>query len=290
VLVKEVLDYFASLPNDSSFLDCTAGEGGHSEAILQKFTDSKILLNDRDSIMLERATERLSPYKDRIFPNLAKFSDLSKETLPENFPKEVDGILLDFGISTYHLVQSGRGFSFKHEEPLDMRLSTEQKLTAREVLNKYNYEKLFKIFREYGEENWTKKILEKLIVQRRKKFLETTTDLAKLVESAIPRKFWPEKTHPSFRIFQAVRIEVNSELDLIQTALRNLPYLLKKEGVMIAISFHSLEDRIVKTEFKELEKTNQFEIMTKKPILPSEEEILLNFASRSAKLRAIKRI
>ncbi len=292
VLLKEVIQSFESLrgKKDLFFLDCTAGEGGHSLAILNEFPDSRILLNDRDSVMLERSKIRLQDFKSRCFFLEGLFSEIDKSIFEEIETNSFDGILLDFGISTFHLKDSERGFSFKNNEFLDMRLSIEQKLTAYEVINKYSSVKLNEIFRKYGEENWTLKIVDKILLDRKKTPIKTTLDLAKLVESVIPRKFWPDKTHPSFRVFQALRIEVNSELDSIQNALHKLPTLLSPNGILSAISFHSLEDRIVKNTFKELEKDSHFKVLTKKPIVPSDEEIELNFPSRSAKLRILSSV
>lgn len=293
VLPKEILEYFHQIENKTNptFLDGTAGEGGHSELILKEFPSAKLILNDRDSIMLSRATKRLNEFQGRFFPLQGNFSQIEASDLEERIETtKVDGILLDLGISTFHLTTSERGFSFKKDEYLDMRLDESGKLTAFEVLNKYKAEKLSQIFREYGEENWTKKIVEKILLLRKKNPIRTTLDLAKLVESVIPRKFWPDKTHPSFRVFQAVRIEVNNELSHVREGIENLSGLLNKGGILCVISFHSLEDRIVKQVFKEKTKDNMFTILTKKPITPSESEIQFNVSSRSAKLRVLKAI
>jgi 16S rRNA (cytosine1402-N4)-methyltransferase len=291
VLPKEILEYFHGIENKTNptFLDGTAGEGGHSELILKEFPNAKLVLNDRDSIMLARATARLSEFQGRFFPLEGNFSQVEASDLEERIQNsKVDGILLDLGISTFHLTSSERGFSFKNEEYLDMRLDETGKLTAFEVLNKYKAEKLSQIFREYGEENWTKKIVEKILLVRKKNPIRTTLDLAKLVESVIPRKFWPDRTHPSFRVFQAVRIEVNNELGHIREGIENLSNLLNKGGILCVISFHSLEDRIVKQVFRDKSKDGMFSILTKKPITPTEEEMQFNISSRSAKLRVLK--
>jgi 16S rRNA (cytosine1402-N4)-methyltransferase len=291
VLPKEILDYFHEIGTKENlfFLDGTAGEGGHSELILKEFANAKLILNDRDSIMLARASNRLANFSERIFPLEGNFSEITEDDIISKIGNnKIDGILLDLGISTFHLIGSERGFSFKNEEYLDMRLDESTKLTAFEVLNKYKAEKLSQIFREYGEENWTKKIVEKILLVRKKNPIRTTVDLAKLVESVIPRKFWPDRTHPSFRVFQAIRIEVNNELGHIRKGLESLGNLLNPGGILCVISFHSLEDRIVKQVFKERDSTGMFEILTKKPIVPSDEEIKANPSSRSAKLRVLK--
>ncbi|HMV45089.1 MAG TPA: 16S rRNA (cytosine(1402)-N(4))-methyltransferase RsmH [Leptospiraceae bacterium] len=291
VMPEEIISYFTELgrENEIRFIDGTAGEGGHTQILLEHFPNSKVLLNDRDSIMLERASERLKKYLDRVFLREGNFSEILSKDIEEAFQtQKVNGILLDLGISTFHLIGRERGFSFKTNENLDMRLDESGRLTAFDVVNKYKAEKLSQIFREYGEENWTKKIVEKIVLVRRKKPIQTTQELAKIVESVIPRKFWPDKTHPSFRIFQAIRIEVNDELGHIKKGLEALLNLLDKDGIFCVISFHSLEDRIVKQVFREKSKDGKFEILTKKPILPKEEEIKQNPSSRSAKLRVIK--
>lgn len=290
VLPVEILKSFETISKEekSFFLDGTGGEGGHTKLILENFPKSIVLINDRDKVMLSRCKERLENFKERVLFREGIFSEIDSSELKELGIESLDGILLDFGISTFHLKSSERGFSFKKEEFLDMRLSLDTKLTAFEVVNGYSSAKLNQIFREYGEENWALKIVDKILEIRKKKKIETTFELAKLVESVIPRKFWQAKTHPSFRIFQAIRIEVNKELEHIEKALKNLPYLLKPGGIISVISFHSLEDRISKNCFKELERTDKFEIITKKPIFPTEKEVNDNFASRSAKLRILK--
>ncbi|MDX1960719.1 MAG: 16S rRNA (cytosine(1402)-N(4))-methyltransferase RsmH [Leptospiraceae bacterium] len=290
VLVEEILEQFHKIGKEEIlFLDGTAGEGGHSEKILVEFPKSKLILLDRDPIMLERAMTRLEQFKNRIIPLNKNFSEFSIDDIPPN-AQTIDGILLDLGISTYHIKSSERGFSFQENSVLDMRLNGEGDLDARKVVNKYPKEKLLKIFLEYGEENWSKKIVEVLVSERRRKRIETTQDLNKIVEMSIPRKFWPEKVHPAFRIFQAIRIEVNQELKHIEVGLNNLKNFLSKNGIFAVISFHSLEDRIVKNIWKELSKTNEFQILTPKPIAASETEIAKNLASRSAKLRVLQKL
>lgn len=287
VLLREVLEFFENIKIESPiFLDGTVGEGGHSLAILEKFPNSKLIALDRDLEMLERAKKRLFSFSGRVFFLHKNFSEFEKEDLLNLGFSELNGVLLDFGISTYHIQSSKRGFSFQREENLDMRLS-ENSIPVSNILNTYSEKDLEKIFLEYGEENWSRKIAQKIVEFRKQKKIQTTTELNRIVEEAIPRKFWPPKVHPAFRIYQALRIESNSELAHIEKAFLSLPFLLSKNGVLLAISFHSLEDRIAKQGIKQLAKTNRFVILTKKPIQPQDIEIKQNPASRSARLRAV---
>jgi 16S rRNA (cytosine1402-N4)-methyltransferase len=269
ILKDEIINFFQQTPQ-TYFLDGTAGEGGHSKAILETFHSSKLVTLDRDPIMLERALLRNKSFGDRVIGLNINFSEFSLKSVPLEFQTGFDCILLDFGISMYHLKKSGRGFSFMGEEFLDMRLTPDSDKTAQNILNFYKEEKLLKLFLEYGEENWSKKIVEGIVTKRRKHPFTTTKELASLIEAIIPRKVWPPKAHPAFRIFQALRIEVNDELTHIEKGLLNLVPLLKENGIICCISFHSLEDRIVKTVFKQLGINKELEILTKKPILPSE--------------------
>ncbi len=288
ILKDEIITFFKDT-SQTYFLDGTAGEGGHSRAILETFQTSKLVTLDRDPVMLERALSRNNSFGDRVIGLNVNFSEFTKTSVPLEFQNGFDCILLDFGISMYHLKKSGRGFSFMGEEFLDMRLTPDSDKTAQDILNYYKEERLLKLFLEYGEENWSKKIVEGIVTKRRKHPFTTTKELASLIEAIIPRKFWPPKAHPAFRIFQALRIEVNDELTHIEKGLVNLVPLLKENGIICCISFHSLEDRIVKTVFKQLGINKELEILTKKPILPSEIEILNNPAARSAKLRVARK-
>lgn len=296
VMWKEIVDTVKNhVPDDQiiRFLDGTGGEGGHILKMIEAFPNSRILFLDRDPIMIQRALSRLNG-NSNIQSLCKNFSELEQDDLDAIEWKEgFDSILLDLGISTFHLTESGRGFSFRGNEKLDMRMNPDignDQVTAAEVLNTYAPRELERIFYEYGEERWTKKIVERLIEKRKTSPMETNFDFAKLVESSIPRKFWPPKSHPSVRVFQALRIEVNQELIHLEKALKQLPFLLKPNGIFQVISFHSLEDRLVKHAFRNLIQTQvDFQYIYKKPVLPSEEEISNNPPSRSAKLRAICR-
>ncbi|PJZ26619.1 16S rRNA (cytosine(1402)-N(4))-methyltransferase [Leptospira hartskeerlii] len=291
VLYREILAFFLSVfdkDRELLFLDGTAGEGGHSLLLLEQFPNSKLVLVDRDSIMLSRAQARLSAYSSRVIPIEANFSDLDSEFLNSfGVSNPPDGILLDLGISTFHLLHAGRGFSFRENEPLDMRLSSSGGISAEDVINTYPEKALSKIFYEYGEERWTKKIVEAILERRRHSRIGYSGDLAQLVSRVIPRKFWPPGRHPATRVFQALRIEVNQELLHIEVGVKKLLDLLAKGGLLQVISFHSLEDRIVKNLFRDYARGGEAKLLTKKPALPSDAETKENPASRSAKLRVI---
>lgn len=291
VLPQEVLNSLALSQSQSPqwILDGTAGEGGHSKLILEKFPTAKLILIDRDKTMLERAKAVLGN-SDRIHAFQMNFSEVTLEFLQGIGCTGLDGALVDLGVSLFHFLHSGRGFTFKNEEPLDMRLEPNLgNKTAADVVNFSSVLHLKKVFWEFGEERWALKIANNIIQTRHKKKFETNVDLARLVEASIPRKFWPKDSHPATRIFQALRIEVNEELEHAERGIRNLGTCLVPGGVLVCISFHSLEDRVVKWTFRSLKDEGGFQILTKKPILPSNEEVRYNRASRSAKLRVIQK-
>ncbi|UYM84398.2 16S rRNA (cytosine(1402)-N(4))-methyltransferase RsmH [Leptospira borgpetersenii] len=272
------------------FLDGTAGEGGHSLLFLKGFPNSKVILCDRDPVMLSRALARLVDFKERVVSIQTNFSEIDSNLLSSHgINDSPQGILLDLGISTFHLFHSGRGFSFKEAEPLDMRLTPNIGINAEDVINTYSKDRLMHIFYTYGEERWSKKIAEVIVERRKQNLISYTSELADLISKIIPRKLWPPGRHPATRIFQALRIEVNQELTHIEKGLDSLLNLLRPEGVIQVISFHFLEDRIVKNSLRNYAKQNGFELLTKKPILPSEEETKENPASRSAKLRVLRK-
>ncbi len=290
VLPKEVLQLL-SLSNTKTptwILDATAGEGGHSKLLLESYPESHLILTDRDEVMLGRAMKNLEGYK-RVFPFQMNFSDVDRSLLESVGCPGLDAILIDLGVSLFHFLHSGRGFTFKQEEPLDMRLEPQVgNQTAADVVNYSSILHLKKVFWDYGEERWALKIANNIVQTRQKKKFETNLDLAKVVETSIPRKFWPKESHPATKVFQALRIEVNEELMHAEKGIRQLATLLNPEGVMACISFHSLEDRIVKWVFRDLQ-MDDYTILTKKPIIPDTDEIRSNRASRSAKLRGLQR-
>jgi 16S rRNA (cytosine1402-N4)-methyltransferase len=284
VLQKEVLEYLSPKPNQN-FIDCTIGEGGHSAAILERIAPrGKILGIDRDPDILKAAKLKIKneKLKNNLILVCGNFADL-KEIVHKNKFKSVSGILFDLGMSSWHLEESGRGFSFNRREPLDMRYSLQNPLTAEKILNYWSKSELEKILREYGEERRSRKIAEKIAEVRKVKPIKNTVQLREIVEKAGSS---PRKT------FQALRIAVNDELENLKKALPQAVDILEKGGRLVVISFHSLEDRIVKNYFKEKAKGGLpiVKILTKKPITPSPEEIKQNPRSRSAKLRAICKV
>lgn len=270
-------------------LDGTAGEGGHSKLILETFPGVNLLLIDRDATMLERALANLQGFES-VHPFQMNFSEVNDEILQSVGCLGLDGVLVDLGVSLFHFLHSGRGFTFKQEEPLDMRLEPVLgNQTAADILNYSSVLTLKKIFWDFGEERWALKIANNIVQIRQKTKFQTNLDLAKIVEASIPRKFWPKESHPATKVFQALRIAVNEELVHAEKGIRSLSSLLVPGGVIACISFHSLEDRIVKWAFRDLEANSDFSILTKKPMIPEDEEIRTNRASRSAKLRGLQR-
>ncbi len=268
------------------FLDCTVGLGGHAREILRRNPDSYVIGIDLDEYALEKAQENLKEFEGRFSLYRANFRDMD-EVLAEEGIEKVDGILMDLGVSMLQL-KSGRGFSFQEDAPLDMRMGREQSLTAYRVVNEYPQKELVRIFHEYGEERFSGRIAKAIVRAREKRPIETTAELVEIITSALPTPRRRGRIHPATRVFQAIRIEVNRELENLQVALEKTPSLLKRGGRLVVISFHSLEDRIVKNFFKD--HRSQFRVLTKKPLTPKEEEIERNPASRSAKLRAGERV
>jgi 16S rRNA (cytosine1402-N4)-methyltransferase len=287
VLHREVLE-FSKLTEGEVFVDATVGGGGHSYLILKHNPNFKLIGLDKDDFALKLAKERLREFEDRITLVKSSFKDLDR-VLQSLQIKEINGILFDFGVSTFQL-KLERGFSFQREEFLDMRMDTTQKLTAYDVVNYYREQDLYNIIKTYGEEKFASKISKSIVEYRRKKKIETTKELADIVFRCYPPNLRHGKIHPATRTFQAIRIEVNNELKDIEEGLEKAINLLAKKGIIMAISFHSLEDRIVKNTFKKYKELKFLEILTKKPITPSDEEIEENPASRSAKLRVGRRI
>ncbi len=268
------------------YLDCTLGLGGHTRRILEKNPEAFVIGIDRDEEAIELAKKNLKEFEGRFSIYKADFAYLDEVLRAEGIDK-VDGILFDLGVSMLQL-KSERGFSFQIDAPLDMRMDKEQKLTAYRVVNEYPEKELARIIWEYGEERLSRKIARAIVQYRKKKPIETTKELADIVLSVYPERLKHGRIHPATKTFQAIRIEVNKELESLRTALEKTPDLLNPGGRLVVISFHSLEDRIVKNFFRE--HSHLFRILTKKPITPSEEEIRMNPASRSAKLRAGERI
>jgi len=284
VMLKEVTEML-QLQHDGIYIDATVGLGGHAEAILQYTHGCTLIGIDRDEKAMELTRERLSKYSN---VHLVKDNFSNMKTVVNNLGfSGVDGIILDAGVSTLHLKSEGRGFSFLKDEPLDMRMNQSQKLTAQEVVNRYSEKDLATIIWQYGEERFSRKIAREIVYARKKKTITSCKELAEIIEKAIGRR---GRIHPATRTFQAIRIEVNKELEELSKAVESGAELLHTGGRFCVLSYHSLEDRIVKNAFKNLAKNGLFNIITKKPLVPGREERELNPSSRSAKLRVGERI
>lgn len=287
------------------YVDCTLGGAGHSARILEKMGgDGKLVGIDRDEYAIQKASQRLEKYKDNILLIKGNFCD-APELLSENGIHKIDGVVADLGVSSFQLDNADRGFSYMHDAPLDMRMSRQDKLSAYDVVNGYEEKELSRIINLYGEERFASKIAYNICRTREKQPIKTTAELAEVVKNSIPAKNRADGPHPAKRTFQAIRIEVNGELDVIDKMILGLFPMLESGGRMAVITFHSLEDRIVKHTFAELAKgcecppdfpvcvcgkKPQGVVVTKKPILPSEQELEENPRSRSAKLRVCEKI
>lgn len=268
------------------YVDCTVGLGGHAELLLSEFPEVKMVVGfDCDLEAIKKAAKRLEPFGNKVRLINSSYTEVY-EMLEAEKIQEVDGFLLDAGLSSYQLEHSKRGFSFKRDEPLDMRMNTDQAVTAADMINSLTEEGLAEIIKVYGEERWARKIAARIVERRAEKKFTTSAELASVVASAIPRRFHPRKIHPATRTFQGIRIAVNRELDNIKFALNSLPDLLKPGGRLCVISFHSLEDRIVKHCFRE---DHRLDVITKKPVVADQIERDENPRSRSAKLRCAER-
>ena len=288
VLLKETIEILNPQPNEN-FIDATFGEGGHSLQILERNKpQGKVLGIEIDKEIYERNKERFKEVKRLILVN-DSYTRL-KEIIKENQFFEIKGILFDLGMCTFHLEESGRGFTYKKNEPLDMRFDLNQDLRAADILNYYSYNDLEKILREYGEERYASRIARAIIERRKEKKFETTFDLIDLLKKVLPKNYDNHRLPFPTRTFQALRIAVNNELDNLKKGISEALEVLKEGGVIVVISFHSLEDRIIKNFFKESQKQNKGEILTKKPLTPSKEEVINNPKASSAKLRAFKKI
>ena len=282
VLQKEVLEYLSPKPNQN-FIDCTIGEAGHTLAILEKNKPEGKVLGIEWDIELYKNLSKLTINKLSLVND--NFVNLKEIVERERF-KPVYGIIFDLGMSSWHLEESGRGFSFLRNEPLDMRFGVQNELTAEEIVNKWKAKDIEKVLEEYGEERFAKRIAKNIVEIRKFKPIETTFQLLDVIKKAVPGWYQHRKIHFATRTFQALRIAVNDELNNLRKALPQALEILEPGGRIVVISFHSLEDRIVKNFFA----NQKFKILTKKPITPSEEEIKINPRSRSAKLRAILKI
>ena len=290
VLLKEVLG-FLEVQREGIYIDCTIGLGGHSLEILKANPKAHVIGFDIDEKSLLLAKEKLQPYADRLSLYHSDFRYIPD--LKINFSK-IRGILLDLGMSSFQLDSQERGFSYQHDGPLDMRMDQRNKITASKIINKYSEVKLAQVFWEYGEIRFSKRLAHEITSRRKCNKIETTKELLEVVENVCRWRPQKGKSHPAARVFQSLRIEVNQELKNLSSFLERSILKCPEKTRMLAISFHSLEDRIVKQTFARLATQNDhpasIKKLTKKPISASEEEIASNFRARSAKLRVAERI
>lgn len=303
VLLNEAVDILDIKP-EGIYVDGTLGGAGHSLEIVKKLTSGKLICFDQDINAISAAKEKLKDFMDKTILVHSNFENL-REELNKLGIESIDGFLVDLGVSSHQLDVPERGFSYMQDAPLDMRMDNNAELSAYDVVNTYSEAELKRVIKDYGEENWSARIA-KLIVERRATMpIRTTFELVDAIKAAIPKKMRDENQHPAKRTFQAIRIEVNRELDVIEKTLLAAVEMMNKGGVLAVITFHSLEDRIVKNVFKKLQYSctcppefpvcicnskQVVEIITRKPILPSENEVEMNPRSRSAKLRAARKL
>lgn len=298
ILLKECMDGLDIKP-DGIYVDGTLGGGGHTFKLIQFIDDGKVIGIDQDQDALEAASKRLSIFGDKFIPVHNNFSNLLG-VLEALGIKKIDGFLLDLGVSSYQLDEAERGFSYMNDGQLDMRMNQEDEFSAYDVVNTYSEDELTRIIREYGEENWANRIAKFIVEARSEKPLETTFELVDIIKNAIPASARKDGPHPAKRTFQAIRIEVNNELKIIEKTIEDAVSVMNKGGRVAIITFHSLEDRIVKNTFKKLAQgcicppefpvcicnnKPKVKIISRKPILPSEREVIDNPRARSAKLR-----
>ncbi len=304
VLLDECIEALDIKP-DGIYVDGTAGGGGHSLEIVKRLTEGgRLIAIDRDDAAIAAATARLSAYLDRVTFVRNNFSSAA-EVCRELGIDGIDGILLDLGVSSYQLDTAERGFTHNTDAPLDMRMDRRSELDAYTVVNTYTLERLKKVIWEYGEERFAPKIASAIVKRREKKPIETTGELVDVIKSAIPAAAREGGHHPAKRTFQAIRIEVNGELDAIEPAIRHAKDIMNVGGRIVIITFHSLEDRIVKQTYADMAsgctcprdlpvcvcgRVPEVKVLTKKPILPSEKELEENPRSRSAKLRVAQKL
>jgi 16S rRNA (cytosine1402-N4)-methyltransferase len=303
VLLEETIDQLNIKP-DGVYVDGTLGGGGHSYEIASRLgTDGRLIGIDQDGDAIEAAGNRLKEFQDKVILVRNNYCN-AKAVVTENGFAKVDGIVLDLGVSSFQLDNVERGFSYKYDTALDMRMDTRQSLSARTIVNEYSEMELFRIIKDYGEEQFAKNIAKHIVRARQDKPLETTGELNEIIKAAIPARMRATGGHPSKRTFQAIRIECNRELEVLKNSLDEFIDLLNPGGRLCIITFHSLEDRIVKSAFRKNEnpctcppdfpvcvcgKTSKGKVITRKPILPSEEEMEHNPRSKSAKLRVFER-
>lgn len=290
VMLDDVLKLLENHPEEVKVIgDLTFGAGGHTIAMAKAYPKAQVISCDQDQDALTNGYQTIKELglEDRITLLETNFEDF-----PAKSEESFDFILMDLGVSSHHFDSSERGFSFRFDSKLDMRMNKNQKLTAYEVVNSYSQERLADIIWKYGEEKYHKKMARMICEAREIAPIDSTFQLSAIAEKANPRKSYQKKIHPATKIFQAIRIEVNRELEVIENVIPKLTEMLSVNGTLAIISFHSLEDRIVKHLFRTIEKNSEipFEIVTKRPLMASEKENLENSRSRSAKMRVLKRV
>ena len=303
VLLEETVDGLAIKP-DGIYVDGTLGGGGHAFEVCSRLNEQGRFIGiDQDAAAIEAASERLRDFGEKVTIIRSNYCEM-KSRLHEIGVDKVDGIVIDLGVSSYQLDTAERGFSYRVDAPLDMRMDQRQQLTAREIVNTYSEADLFRVIRDYGEDKFAKNIAKHIVIERQKAPIETTGQLNEIIRHAIPMKFQKTAGHPSKRTFQAIRIELNRELDVLRESLDDMIEMLNPGGRICIITFHSLEDRIVKSAFRKNEnpcicpshfpvcvcgKVSKGRVITRKPILPGERELEENSRSKSAKLRVFER-
>lgn len=303
VLLNETIDGLNIQP-DGIYVDGTLGGGGHAYEVCRRLGDKGSIVGiDQDAAAIEAAGNRLKDFGEKVTIVRSNYCDM-KSKLHELGIDKVDGIVLDLGVSSYQLDTAERGFSYREDAPLDMRMDTRQKMTARDIVNDYEEMELYRVIRDYGEDKFAKKIAKHIVAARKVKPIETTGELTEIIRASIPMKYQKKSGHPAKRTFQAIRIELNRELEVLKDSLDDMIDLLNPGGRLCIITFHSLEDRIVKSAFRKNEnpctcpsdfpvcvcgKVSKGSILTRKPILPSEEEMEENSRAKSAKLRIFER-
>ncbi len=290
VLLEETLDTLA-IQREGIYVDCTVGTGGHAVQIVKRNPKARLIGFDIDESSLLKAKKKLQPFADRVTLYHSDFRYIPDLNIDLGLVK---GVLLDLGLSSFQLDSPERGFSFNHKGPLDMRMDYRTKTTAHKIIHKYPEHKLAQLFREYGEFRQANRLAREIVARRKTQRIETTIELRQIVEEICRWKPQRGKTHPAAKVFQALRIEVNQELKELSHFIEKIVHLLPLKARIAAISFHSLEDRIIKRSFASLSAASEnqpyLKILTKKPVIPSEQEIAANFRARSAKLRAAERI
>ncbi|HHY40236.1 MAG TPA: 16S rRNA (cytosine(1402)-N(4))-methyltransferase RsmH [Syntrophaceticus sp.] len=288
VMLKEAVDLLN--PHEGGiYVDCTLGGGGHAKEILNRVGErGHLIAFDKDRYAIERSQKVLAPYLDRVTFVHRDYRFLA-DVLHELQIAGVDGIIFDLGVSSYQVLDPERGFSYNYDAPLDMRMDDSSATTAADLVNTLSEKELGDIIYRFGEERWARRIASFIVERRKKAPIKTTGQLTEIIKAAIPAAARRKGPHPARRTFMALRIAVNDELSGLEEGLRAGISFLKARGRIVVISFHSLEDRIVKRIFREYAASNILQILTKKPLLPSEEEVLVNPRSRSAKIRAAEK-